>query len=399
MLFLDIDQADVFHQEALNTAGISTELRLRANFGLSENAVYRGDMVAAERYVQNALVDIHENTSLELRLLYGFAKLEVMLRSGQFEEADTLLLEVYKLEPDNLRTATYEAQLRYYQSRFHAAASIFERIRNQDPSSVYLFTLENDLAISYWWTGNLEKAEQEALKSLEHWRNSPHVEALSRMHMGFIRLSQGRFSEALDYMQQAKNDSLALGSVTYEADVEQHMGVIYSHAGQYDTALNHLHRALELMKSVGDPYREALILGTLVAVYATKGDIPHAEQYLQIAEQPTAQSQNLAAKGFLTQAKSVVSLQQGRLDEARAYNLEAEAFARQTELPEFLCFILLHKAKLEPDPAPPLTQALEIAIARGFKLQEYFAAQALGDTTRAETCLKFLREHAPEGWF
>ncbi len=399
MLFLDLDASDEFFKEVLNTPQVPANGQLRAFCGLTENAVYRGDMQVAEQYVLKALQQIQPETASELRQQLGFARLEVMLRSGKLSAADALLPEVYALEPHSTRTATYEAQLRYYQAKFHDAVRIFERIRSHDPNSVYLYTLENDLAVSYWWTGNLEKAEKEAQLSLTHWQNSPHVEALSRMHMGFIRLSQGRFLEALDYMREAKNDSIKLGSLTYQGDIEQRFGVIYFHAGQFDTALVHLHRALELMRRVGDSYREAMILGVMVGVYASKGDIPRSQQYVLEAEKPIIQSQNLAAQHFLSQAKSIICLHKGQLQEARAYNTEVEAFARSTGLPEFLCFVLLLKAKLEPDPIPILTEALEIAITRGYKMQEFMISNALGDIVRAADCLAFLREHAPENWF
>jgi hypothetical protein len=153
------------------------------------------------------------------------------------------------------------------------------------------------------------------------------------------------------------------------------------------------------MRSVGDPYRESTILGILVAIYATIGDQERAEQYLLEAEKSTTKSQNHAARSFLAQAKRVLSLQKGNISEARASLQEVEIIARQTQLLEFLCMNLLLPAKLEPDPRALLNEALEIAVTRGFKLQEYFAAQALGEVSRAEECLNFLREHAPEGWF
>jgi DNA-binding SARP family transcriptional activator/Flp pilus assembly protein TadD len=399
MIYLDLDRSDKMLLEALTTPEISPEQRLHTNLSLSDNAVYRGDMTAATAYIEQAKPYIQTDTPLELQLMYGFARLEAMLRSGQFAAADELLPEVYALETNNLKTSSYEAQLRFYQGQHRRAAQIFEQMRAQDPNCVYTITLENDLAVSYWWLGRLAQAEQEILLSLEHWTGSAHVEALSLMNLGFIRLSQGRFSEALDSMVRAKEIGTAFGSITFEADIEHRIGVIYFHAGRLTEALPHLLKASKLMQQVGDPYRHLTMLSVLVSVYAEMGNLENAERSLLEAESLLEKTQNLVAKNFLTQGQALIEFARGNTKKAHLLVLEVEGFAREFELQEFLCMALLFRAKLEPEPTPVLSEMLDIAQTQGFKFQEYLAANALNDSARAESCLGYLRDHAPTGWF
>jgi DNA-binding SARP family transcriptional activator len=399
MIYLDLDRSDTMLLEALSTPQISSEQRLHTHLSLSDNAVYRGNMAAATDYIEQAKPYIQADTTLELKLMYGFARLEAMLRSGQFAAADVLLPEVYALEANNLKTLSYEAQLRFYQGQHRRAAQIFERMRKQDPNCVYTITLENDLAVSYWWVGRLPQAEQEILLSLEHWTGSAHVEALSLMNLGFIRLSQGRFSEALDSMIRAKEIGTAFGSITFEADIEHRIGVIYFHAGRLTQALSYLLKATNLMQQVGDPYRHLTMLSILVCVYATMGNLEPAERTLLETESLLEKTQNLAAKNLLTQGKALIELAKGNTKKARAHMLEVDNFAREFELQEFLCTALSLRAKFEPEPTDLLTEMLEISVKHGFVFQEFVAAKALNDTARVNKNLKFLRQHSPQGWF
>jgi tetratricopeptide (TPR) repeat protein len=398
-IFVDLNRSDAMLLEALSTREINAEQRLKVFLSLADNAVYRGDMSAAGQHIQSASAYIHDQLNLELKLVYGFTRLEVMLRSGQFDAAAALLPEVYALEPKNLKTASYEAQLRFYQGQYKRAAHIFEQMRTQDPNCVYTITLENDLAVAYWWVGQLKQAESEIMQSLEHWTASSHVEALSLMNLGFIRLSQGRFSDALNSLQSAKELGKAFGSLTFEGDIENRLGVIYFHAGRLPQALPHLQKSVELMRKVGDPYRLLTALSILVSVHAAMGDLQHAKQNLLEAEQLLEQTQNQAARIFLTQGKALIERSKGNLKKARNLAGKVETFARAFELQEFLCMALFFRAKLEPEPQIYLTEMLEIAISHGFVLQEFLAANALNDTARANKTLDFLVQHAPKGWF
>jgi DNA-binding SARP family transcriptional activator/tetratricopeptide (TPR) repeat protein len=399
MIYLDLDRSDNMLLEALNTPQISSEQRLHTNLSLSDNAVYRGDMVAATDYIEQASHYIQTDSPLELKLMYGFARLEAMLRSGQFAAADALLPEVYALEPNNLKTSSYEAQLRFYQGQHRRAAQIFEQIRAQDPNCVYTITLENDLAVAYWWIGELKKAEHEIMQSLEHWQGSSHVEALSLMNLGFIRLSQGRFADALASMNRAKEIGTVFGSITFQGDIENRLGVIYFQAGRLSEALPHLLKAVELMRQVGDPYRHLSVLSILVSVYAAMNEIVQAEQTILEAKLLLEKTQNLVAKNFLTQGQALIEFARGNSEKARVLVLEVEKFAREFELQEFLCTTLLFRAKLEPDPQIHLTEMLKVAVSQGFVFQEFLAAKALNDKPRADKILDFLVQHAPKDWF
>ncbi len=398
-IFVDLNRSDAMLLEALNTGEINAEQRLKVFLSLADNAVYHGDMTAAAEQIQNASSYIHDHLSLKLKLAYGFARLEVMLRSGQFDTADVLLPEIYALEPKNLKTASYEAQLRFYQGQYQHAASIFEQMRTQDPNCVYTITLENDLAVAYWWIGKLKQAETEIMQSLEHWTGSSHVEALSQMNLGFVRLSQGRFSDALDALRIAKEIGRVFGSLTFEGDIENRLGVIYFHAGRLSEALPHLQQSVALMRKVGDPYRLLSALSILVSVHAAMGDLQSANQNLFEAENLLEHTQNQAAKVFLTQGKALIELSTGNIKKARNHARKVETFARESELQEFLCMALFFRAKLEPEPTMYLTEMLELAISHGFVFQEFLAANTLNDTTRANKTLEFLRQHAPKGWF
>ncbi len=396
LLYLDMTRAQDYLSKVLSAPTLTPSLRVLALLRQVYTAVYQGDMTKAQELIEEA--DAHDVQEHELRLEREHARLEIMLRSGEFANAEAHLPQVYALDEHDITAQSFEAQLRYYQARFSEAAALFEKMRQHDPECIRTFTLENDLGATYWILGKLAAAEKELQQSLVTWRGSAHVEALSTMHLSFVRLSQGKIKEALELAEQAITYSRALGSITFEADALHRFGVIHFQSGQLAKARELMEGALEQMKAVGDPYREARISSTLLGVYAMLGDniaaeriVPEIDALLEVAPNPLVAA-------FTAQSKGLLALHYNDLTSARQHFKTAERFARKYQVPEFMCMALLARANLEMNPKPLLQEVLNVAREHGFRLQEYLARVQLGDEGAGEV-LAFLRSNAPEGWF
>ncbi|GGJ26128.1 BTAD domain-containing putative transcriptional regulator [Deinococcus roseus] len=397
---LNMDDADQALEQTLKHPALTPDLHFRALLSQVDNAVYRGDMPLAKIRIETAAQLIHpDQTPSALRLRFCHARLEVLLRSGQFAETEQFIPQVYLQHGQDSITRSYEAQLLYYQGKYRQAADLFERMRQEDPDCIYILTLENDLGVNLWMLGNLQQAEQELQQSLKHWTGSPHVEALSHMHLGFVRLSQGRFSEALHCMDQARIACQMLGSLTFEADIEQRTGVIYSHAGRFQEAHLHLQKSLHLLEQVGDPYRMGITSSLLALTHAMLGDAENAEQQLAFTATLLQQHPSPLGELFLLQTQGILQAQKGHLQNALSCFQHTEKLSRLNPFPEFLVMNLLGQAALHQNSQDLLQEALEISECHGFKRLEWQAAHLLNRTTQAAEALHFLKENSPAGWF
>jgi DNA-binding SARP family transcriptional activator len=395
---LDTRRTDTYLEEVLNAPKLTPMLKFRALLAGVNNAVYQGNMSKAQHFIRQAEMHTNARQELSLRLELEHSRLEVMLRSGDFAGAEARLGEVYALDEKNVDTQSYEAQLRFYQARFVEAAALFEKMRQQDPDCIRRLTLENDLGATYWMLGQLNDAEKELNKSLETWRGSPHVEALSHMHLAFVQMTRGRTREAVEFAEKAITYSRAFGSLTFEADALHHLGVVYFQSGQLTKARECMENALGQMQKVGDVYRHARMLSTMLGVYAMSGDSNAAQRIVPDIEALLKVTPNPLVAGFTAQAKGLLALHHNDLATARELFIAAECFGREHEFREFLCLALLTRAKVEQQPGHLLQEALELAQQYGFRLQEYHIRVQLGEEG-ADEVLEFLRSNAPEGWF
>jgi DNA-binding SARP family transcriptional activator len=341
---LDTQRAETYLIEVLNTPGLSANLNIRALLAYTDTLVYQGNTTRAKELITQ--LEHQEVSDLELRLRLEHARLEVMLRSGDFAAADASLAQVYLLDRKNITTQSYEAQLRYYQARYREAAALFENMRHQDPECVRTLTLENDLGTTYWMLGQLAAAEKELQNSLVTWRGSPHVEALSHMHLGFVRLSQGRIKEAVAFAEKAIAYSQTLGSLTFEGDAWQRLGVIYFQSGQLTKARDMMETATAKLREVGDPYRLSQSSSQLANIYVLLGDTARGEALLQEAEALLKLAPNPFVTAFTHQAKALLALHEQQPDQAKTFLKKVEAFARANCTPEFLCIIRNPKISL-----------------------------------------------------
>jgi tetratricopeptide (TPR) repeat protein len=106
-----------------------------------------------------------------------------------------------------------------------------------------------------------------------------HNLTLCRRHqlndLGWGRLEQGRYAEAIDYLRSALPLSLGAQRGRLEGDIEGNCGTARLGQGHYEQALGHLERSQTLRRQTGDWRSEPYVLGQIAQ--ARQGMGSHSE--------------------------------------------------------------------------------------------------------------------------
>ncbi|HZM77408.1 MAG TPA: BTAD domain-containing putative transcriptional regulator [Candidatus Limnocylindrales bacterium] len=135
-----------------------------------------------------------------------------------------------------------------------------------------------NLSSVYFEMGQLAKAEEQSLRSLELFKRLGNAsgQAVAWLILGNVRLGQGRLAEAVKYYRQALQLGRGLGNWYAEGVALADLGEAYYWLGRIDEALSCLTGALARYQEMGVPYRKANTLRMLALVHADSGDMAAA---------------------------------------------------------------------------------------------------------------------------
>ncbi|WP_130342573.1 AfsR/SARP family transcriptional regulator [Herbihabitans rhizosphaerae] len=128
----------------------------------------------------------------------------------------------------------------------------------------------SNLVWANWLLGRQADAYEAGLRGLDLARacGDTHGEATALGNLGYWCVDQGRYDEAIGYLERALEIARALGFRRAEANTLHSLGLACLGKQRYDEAGKHLHRALAIARDIGgrEAEREALLGLSALAV-------------------------------------------------------------------------------------------------------------------------------------
>jgi CHAT domain-containing protein len=178
--------------------------------------------------------------------------------------------------------------------------------------------------------GRIDDARQFFAQSLQfaHARGDRFLEITALLNLGLISLREEHFDEAVDWTDEAYKASTTFGA-NGEAEVALgNLGWAYYNLGDSEKSLKLSLEAEKLARQAGKDIDDLSWITNAGYVYASLGDPSHAEEsYRKALELATGISGKEGIYNAL-RALALVSVESGKLDDARKYSDDAIAIAR-----------------------------------------------------------------------
>jgi len=136
-----------------------------------------------------------------------------------------------------------------------------------------------NLGLIYETRGDLDKAEKMYLKSLEIDKKLGRLEGMSTAYgnLGLIYIDKGELDKAEELHLKALEIDEKIGHLEGMANQYGNLGLIYQTKGDLDKAKDMHNKSLEIEKKLGRLEGMASEYGNLGLIYRTKGDLDKAE--------------------------------------------------------------------------------------------------------------------------
>ncbi|NEO24350.1 tetratricopeptide repeat protein, partial [Moorena sp. SIO4A5] len=110
-----------------------------------------------------------------------------------------------------------------------------------------------------------------------------HNVATNLNNIGSVYNVWGEYDKALDYYQQALAIFKEIGERSQEANTLNNIGSVYSSQGEYDQALEYHQQSLAISQDIGEPSQEAGSFNNIGFIYSARGEYDQAKEYYQKA--------------------------------------------------------------------------------------------------------------------
>lgn len=135
-------------------------------------------------------------------------------------------------------------------------------------------------------------------------KTSRYVESAALHSIGLVYRAQGRYSEAMNLLQQSLTISVEYNDPSEQAPTLLEIGNVYISQGQYTQALDYYQQALTIYQNAGIRYGESVTLNSMSTVYEAQGQYAQAletnQQSIDIARSiPNARLVQADAVSFL----------------------------------------------------------------------------------------------------
>jgi len=167
--------------------------------------------------------------------------------------------------------------------------------------------------------GRLDEAAagyEEAIQCFEKLGDRRWV-AVNKGQLGYVRLLQERYAEALTIYAEARDIFEELGEPRSVATIWHQIAMVHKRAGQYDQAERAYRQSLAISVRLKDRAGEANTLDELGLLYRRMGRLEEAVTFHRQAADIRFDLQDLAAEGRSRSNMAIALIELGRTDEAR----------------------------------------------------------------------------------
>jgi CHAT domain-containing protein/Tfp pilus assembly protein PilF len=180
--------------------------------------------------------------------------------------------------------------------------------------------------------GQLSVARQSFLATLAfaHAHNDPDLESNAHLNLGTVALQDSHFDEAVDWSQEAFEESTHLGNENYAQAALGNLGWAYFELGDSERALPLFRQAEQRAANLGNIRNQVKWLATTGYVYQNTGDWVSAAQFygqvLDLAKPIHSQEDIITSLELLAH----LSVEMGNLDQAGKYITQLVPLVRAT---------------------------------------------------------------------
>jgi len=185
-----------------------------------------------------------------------------------------------------------------------------------------------------------------ALADAERQRD-PYLIAWARMGLGFIRARDGRFDEAVPFLEQSREIAQQVGAKSIVAAADGNLGWCYFRLGDLDKAMDAFRRAEALSGKIGFRDSQHRWLGAIGNIYLEWGDLDRAMDYERRAAALAREVGNEEWLAIALNNLAEISLQKGDLAAAQDFNSQALSIKRRLGNPWSLAYSELNAAEIE----------------------------------------------------
>jgi hypothetical protein len=212
-------------------------------------------------------------------------------------------------------------------------------------------TLETD-SKGEWPKYRITSHEKDNFLQLIYWalENDFYPEAFQSIHDIFDYFwSRGFWNELLRYLSVALAKAEQLGELSYLASCKRELGTICRHQGRYGEAIEYIQSVIDIARALDDRLREAKALRNLSMIYLDEGDTNTARKYLKASlstlehfEHPERED----LQAHILTCFSDIALKEEQLEEARGYMDRSQQIAERLNIGITLAVIDRQRGKL-----------------------------------------------------
>lgn len=248
-------------------------------------------------------------------------------------------------------------------------------------------------AFSYQWSGDTSlAADQFELAITIAQLNGDHGRAGRAMNgLAVLHYEHGELNKAEHLYFQAHEEAVKAGDVMRAGDINQNLGILANVRGDLHEALERYQSSLASYKQINHQHRIARVLNNLGMLYIDMSQLGLAEQSLDQALDIASSIGDPATESIIRINRTELLIEQGHLDHARICCDEAfeivsklEEHSSRAELLKFYG-IIYRETNKHYLAETHLREAIEIAAAHNYPLQEAEALRELSHVFRAQS--------------
>jgi len=314
-------------------------------------SIRRGDFRAAESLAEKRIAALADQPRSPWQPRYRLVLGEAFINLGRAKEA-LPLLEKQDSPETSCRSKTVLAKALFRLGRAKDAAAILEEAESCASSNgLKALAPENQLVRSALHEAmnrpqEAEAALQLSLKLAEE-QNDTYWQTVAFNNLGYRRIRNSRFDEALPFLIRAEEGFQKLGSTLHASTAQLNIALCASRLGDFDKALATYSKVVEIQEREGlKPLLQAS-LGEVGNIHAFQGKfsqaIPYYQRALALALEISAWSDASKWAGNLAVAMTNV----GNWDQAEKFNEQSIELKRRINDTDSQLNTLLNSATIE----------------------------------------------------